>query len=56
MRDDILCKVQARAKKDAKQLAAATLLEHLLEVLPFQDLLYKSDKQQRLKDLQVSWP
>lgn len=49
------CFVQARAKKDAKQLAAATLLEYLLEVIPFQDLLYKSDKQQQLKDLQVSY-
>ncbi|BDA51676.1 hypothetical protein COCOBI_19-2320 [Coccomyxa sp. Obi] len=44
----------ARAKKDAKQLAAAALLEQLLETVPFQDLLYKSEKQQQLKDLQVS--
>ncbi len=46
--------VQARAKKDAKQLAAASLLEILLESVPFQDLLYKSVKQQQLRDLQVS--
>lgn len=46
--------MQARAKKDAKQLAAAALLELLLETVPFQDLLYKSEKQQQLKDLQVS--
>ena len=44
---------QARAKKDAKQLAAASLLEILLETVPFQDLLYKSVKQQQLRDLQV---
>ena len=49
----VSAKLQACAKKDAKQLAAATLLEHLLESVPFQDLLYKSDKQQQLKDLQV---
>jgi len=44
---------QGRAKKDAKQLAAAALLEVLLGKLPFQDLLYKSEKQQLLKDAQV---
>ncbi|CAL8465817.1 g5353 [Coccomyxa elongata] len=43
----------ARAKKDAKQLAAAALLELLLETVPFPDLLYKSEKQQQLKDWQV---
>lgn len=46
--------VQARAKRDAKQLAAAALLELLLESVPFQDLLYKSEKLRQLKDLQVS--
>ena len=45
--------VQAKSKKDAKQLAAAALLEVMLEHVPFQDLLYKSDKQQNYKDIQV---
>ncbi|CAK0732396.1 hypothetical protein CVIRNUC_000126 [Coccomyxa viridis] len=42
----------AKSKKDAKQLAAAALLEVMLEHVPFQDLLYKSDKQQNFKDIQ----
>ena len=46
--------MQAKSKKDAKQLAAAALLEVMLEHVPFQDLLYKSDKQQNFKDIQVS--
>ena len=45
--------VQAKSKKDAKQLAAAALLEVMLDHVPFQDLLYKSDKQQSFKDMQV---
>ena len=45
--------VQAKSKKDAKQLAAAALLEVMLDHVPFQDLLYKSDKQQNFKDIQV---
>ena len=45
--------VQAKSKKDAKQLAAAALLEVMLDHVPFQDLLYKSDKQQSFKDIQV---
>ena len=45
--------MQAKSKKDAKQLAAAALLEVMLEHVPFQDLLYKSDKQQNFKDIQV---
>ena len=48
--------VQAKSKKDAKQLAAAALLEVMLEHVPFQDLLYKSDKQQNFKDVQVGLP
>ena len=48
--------MQAKSKKDAKQLAAAALLEVMLEHVPFQDLLYKSDKQQNFKDIQVGLP
>jgi hypothetical protein len=33
--------------------AAASLLETLLGTVPFQQLLYKSDKQQQQRDLQV---
>ena len=44
---------QAKSKKDAKQLAAASLLEVMLDHVPFQDLLYKSEKQQSFKDIQV---
>jgi hypothetical protein len=44
---------QARAKKDAKQLAAACLLESLLEEVPFNELLYKSEKKQQQRDVQV---
>ena len=45
--------MQAKSKKDAKQLAAAALLEVMLDHVPFQDLLYKSEKQQSFKDIQV---
>ena len=48
-----LLRAQAKSKKDAKQLAAAALLEVMLDHVPFQELLYKSDKQQSFKDLQV---
>lgn len=44
--------VQARGKKDAKQLAAAALVEILLETVPFQDLLHKSEKHQ-LKEMRA---
>ena len=47
--------VQAQSKKEAKQLAAAALLEVMLEHVPFQDLLYKSDRQQNSKNIQVSF-
>ncbi len=47
-----LC-TQAKSKKDAKQLAAAALLEVMLDHVPFQELLYKSEKQQSFKDMQV---
>ena len=46
-------RMQAKSKKDAKQLAAAALLEVMLDHVPFQDLLYKSEKQQSFKDIQV---
>ncbi len=45
--------IQAKSKKDAKQLAAAALLEVMLDHVPFQDLLYKSEKQQSFKEIQV---
>ena len=45
--------MQAKSKKDAKQLAAAALLEVMLDHVPFQDLLYKSEKQQSFKEIQV---
>ncbi|CAL5224048.1 g6673 [Coccomyxa viridis] len=44
---------QAKSKKDAKQLAAAALLEVMLDHVPFQDLLYKSEKQQSFKEIQA---
>jgi hypothetical protein len=43
---------QARGKKDAKQLAAASLVEILLETIPFQNLLHKSEKHQ-LRELRA---
>ena len=45
--------ILAKGEKDAKQLAAASLLEVMLDHVPFQDLLYKSEKQQSFKDIQV---
>jgi len=48
--------LQARAKKDAKQLSAAALLENLLDKVPFQDLLYKADKQQQQHKEQQARP
>ena len=48
-----LLRAQAKSKKDAKQLAAAALLEVMLDHVPFQELLYKSEKQQSFKDAQV---
>ena len=47
--------VQAKSKKDAKQLAAAALLEVMLKHVPFQDLLYRSNRQQNSKDNQVNF-
>ena len=51
--DSRLLHLQAKSKKDAKQLAAAALLELMLHHVPFQELLHKSDKRQSLRDMQV---
>ena len=46
MKESIFSPLQARSKKEAKQRAAAALLEALLSEVPFHDLLYRAHNSQ----------
>ena len=58
VKESILSPLQARSKKEAKQRAAAALLEALLNEVPFHDLLYRAEKRNRQYDPKVckAWP